>query len=157
MKKRILITLVILLVALPLIAIILRSMGYLYLPPNIKSVSHDTQYTARLFQRLGLVDRNYRITLRDTKSGQLIAEYNTPDEGPLDNTVLFVWNEDATAVLLVAKEFYYEPTPRECQPSAYLLIDTTSAQIWTTATQDNQNTPKLTEAILQQYQFCGDD
>ncbi|MDF1810474.1 MAG: hypothetical protein P1U42_12360 [Phycisphaerales bacterium] len=157
MKKRLLITLVILFVALPLIAIVLRSMGYLYLPPNVKSDSYDTRYTARLFQRFGLVDRNYRITLRDSKSGRLIAEYNTPDEGPMDNAVKFVWNDDSSAVILVAKDFYHESTTRECQSAAYLLIDTASAMMWTDAAQDNQGTPKLTEAILQQYQFCGDD
>ena len=157
MKKPLLITFVLLLIALALIAVILRSKGFLYPSADIKSVSPDTQHTARLFQLKRLIDKNYRITVRDTKTNQLIAEHFTPDEAPPNPSVRFIWTPAATAVLLVADEFYFDKDlePRDCVPSAYLLFDlsTAPATIYTAASQ-NGTLPKLTNELLQSHNFC---
>lgn len=159
MKKRIIILTITLLVTLPLIAIALRSRGYLYFPADIQSVSPNNQHTARLFQLHRMIDFNYRITVRDSGSNQLVAEYTTPDESPLDDSVRFIWSPDATAVLLAGAEFYFDKDlePSACVPDAYLLIDLTGtpASMYTAASQNNK-LPALTNEVLETYGFCPD-
>ena len=160
MKARKPIIILSLLVMLALVAVMLRSRGYLYPSPNIESVSPDGQQIARLYQLKRMIDKNYRITVRNTKNNALIAEYLTPDEGPLDTSVQFLWNDDSTAVLLVGDVFSIKPTPQEfgCQANAYLLINTTSpdTHLWTAASQ-NATTPTLTDLVLKQHHFCDEE
>lgn len=156
-KARNTITVFVLLVTVCLITIVLMFRAYHAPTLHIKSVSPDAQYTARFFQLKQLIDKNYRITVRDNQTNSLIAEYSTPDERPFDDSVKFIWNTDATAVLLVGNAFYTDTTPRNCQPTAYLLINTVTAQIWTAASADAHQTPTLTNTILQQFHFCDDN
>ena len=157
MKKRLIVLTITLLVILPLIALALRSRGYLYFPADIQSVSPNNQHTARLFQLHRMVDFNYRITVRDSGSNQLIAEYTTPDESPLDDSVRFIWSPDATAVLLAGAAFYLDKDlePRACIPDAYLLIDlaTTPVSMYSAASQ-NSKLPALTNEVLESHGFC---
>ena len=158
MKKRILITLLLLLVALPLIAIVLRSRGYLYPQPNIKSVSPNTQYAARLFQLKRMLDKNYRITIRDTKTNRLIVEYTTPDEGALNGSVRFIWNAEATGVLLAGNSFSFDKDiePSTCIPDAYLLIDLSVSppRLYSSASQRSAETHALNDDMLKVHEFC---
>ena len=152
-KKRSIITTTLILATLALIATALRSRGYLYSKPDILSVSPDTRKVARLYQLNRMIDKNYRITVRDTKRNTLIAEYITPDEMALNDSVHFQWNPDSTAVLLVGDVFATNPT-FNCEPNAYLLIDMAkSNQLWSAASQDPAS-QRLTEVILTQFHFC---
>ena len=95
--------------------------------------------------------------MRESGSNQLIAEYISPDESPLDDSVRFIWSPDATAVLLAGKPFSFNKDLElgACVPDAYLLIDltTTPGTMYSAASQ-NSKLPALTSEVLQSFGFC---
>lgn len=105
---------------------------------TVTSLSPDERFRVRLIERSVsfAIDRNFVVELEDLETGTRKIVFDSPDEGRPIGSERFVWSQDATYCLLLGRHFYAEAEGQLSNGEiAYLLLNTTTGEVRTTASQ----------------------